>query len=211
MKADPQVLFHDLKTMHGEPRVELNFSNPLELAVATILSAQCTDERVNKVTESLFRKYRFLEDYAEVSIDQLEEEIRSINFYRNKARTIKEFAREVKERFNGRIPEDVETLEKMKGVGRKSASMIAGLAFGKPAVIVDTHVKRVVQRIGLSSSTTPQEIESDLRRIIPEELWTPLSLLLILHGRYVCKARAPRCEGCLLREKCGYFRRANRL
>ena len=211
MSKEVQGLFDDLRSMHGEPRVELKFSNPLELVVATILSAQCPDERVNAVTEALFKEYRTIEDYAKAPLSELEERIRSINFYRNKAKAIKEFATEVRENFGGRIPEEIEILEGIKGIGRKSASMIAALAFGKAAVIVDTHVKRVAQRVGLSSSEDPLEIEMDLRSKVPEHLWTPLSLLLILHGRYICKARAPQCEECLLRDRCEYFRETHTL
>lgn len=205
MKKDIDSIISKLKDMHGQPRVELNFTNPLELIVATVLSAQCTDERVNKVTEYLFKKYRTLRDYLDAPLEALEEDIKPTGFYKNKAKSIKTIAREILERFEGRIPEDVDTFATIKGIGRKSANMIVGLAFNKPAIIVDTHVVRLSNRIGFSTKENPEKIEEDLKRMISEPLWTPFSLLLILHGRYVCKTRRPECERCLLREDCDYW------
>jgi endonuclease-3 len=205
MGKEIHSIIDKLKRMHGEPRVELNFTSPLELIVSTVLSAQCTDERVNKVTESLFKKYRTLKDYLDVPLEMLEEDIKPTGFYKNKAKSIKNIAREIVERFKGRIPEDVDTFATIKGIGRKSANMIVGLAYEKPAIIVDTHVMRLSNRIGFSTKEDPDKIEEDLKRKVPESLWTPFSLLLILHGRYVCKARKPECERCLLREDCDYW------
>lgn len=204
MEKDIKSIIDKLKRMHGEPRVELNFTNPLELTISTVLSAQCTDERVNKVTESLFKKYRTLKDYLDAPLEVLEEDIRSTGFYKNKAKSIKNIAREIVERFKDRIPEDVDTFATIKGIGRKSANMIVGLAYGKPVIIVDTHVVRLSNRIGFSTKEDPDKIEEDLKRKVPESLWTAFSLFLILHGRYVCKARKPECERCLLREDCDY-------
>jgi len=204
MGKEIHSIIDKLKRMHGKPRVELNFTSPLELIVSTVLSAQCTDERVNKVTESLFKKYRTLKDYLDAPLDVLEEDIKSTGFYKNKAKSIKTIAREIVERFKGRIPEDVDTFATIKGIGRKSANMIVGLAYGKPVIIVDTHVVRLSNRIGFSTKEDPDKIEEDLKRKVPESLWTAFSLLLILHGRYVCKARKPECERCLLREDCDY-------
>jgi endonuclease III len=205
MGKEIHSIIDKLKRMHGKPRVELTFTNPLELTISTVLSAQCTDERVNKVTESLFKKYRTLKDYLDAPLDVLEEDIRPIGFYKNKAKSIKNIAREIVDRFKGRIPEDVDTLATIKGIGRKSANMIVGLAYGKPVIIVDTHVVRLSNRIGFSTKEDPDKIEEDLKRKVPESLWTAFSLLLILHGRYVCKARKPECERCLLREDCDYW------
>jgi endonuclease-3 len=205
MEKDIKSIIDKLKRMHGKPRVELNFTSPLELIVSTVLSAQCTDERVNKVTESLFKKYRTLKDYLDAPLDVLEEDIRPTGFYKNKAKSIKNIAREIVERFKDRIPEDVDTFATIKGIGRKSANMIVGLAYGKPVIIVDTHVVRLSNRIGFSTKEDPDKIEEDLKRKVPESLWTAFSLLLILHGRYVCKARKPECERCLLREDCDYW------
>ncbi len=206
MKKDVKGIFEKLKKMHGKPRAELNFSSPLELMVAAILAAQCTDERVNKVTESLFKKYRTAKDYVKVKDAELEEDVRPTGFYRNKARSIKNFASDIDQRFGGRIPDDVDTLTTIKGVGRKTANMVVGLAFGKPAIIVDTHVIRVSQRIGLTRQNEPDKIETELKKIVPQGSWTDFSLLITLHGRYICVARKPDCPRCLLQKECDYFR-----
>ena len=203
-------LLERLGQMHGAARVELRFSSPLELVVAAILAAQCTDERVNQVTKDLFKKYRSAADYAGVPDAELEEDVRPTGFYRNKAKSIRNFARDVVERFNGEIPGNVETLTTVKGIGRKTANMVVGLAFGKPAIIVDTHVLRVTQRIGLTTEDEPDKIEQDLRKLVPERDWTDFSLLITLHGRYTCKARKPDCPKCLLQVDCDYYSAAQR-
>jgi endonuclease-3 len=205
MKKNIASMIDKLKTMHGEPRCELHYSNAVELTVATVLSAQCTDERVNKVTKDLFKKYRSFKDYLVVSAEELEEDIRPTGFYRNKTKSIKNIAREVIERFHGKVPDDIDTFATVKGIGRKSANMIVGLAYGKPAIVVDTHMIRVSRRIGLTKNTDPKKIEIDLRRIVPQSMWTDFSLLMVLHGRYLCKAKKPGCERCLLREQCDYY------
>lgn len=204
-KKDIVSMILRLKTMHGEPRCELNYSNALELTVATVLSAQCTDERVNRVTEGLFKKYRSWKDYLDAPTEQVEEDIRSTGFYKNKTKSIKNIAREVIERFQGIVPDDVDTFATVKGVGRKSANMIVALAYGKPAVIVDTHMIRVSQRIGLTANADPDKIETDIKKIVPREQWTAFSLLIVLHGRYICKAKKPECAKCLLKDYCDYY------
>lgn len=204
MKKDAASILNKLADMHGEPRVELSYSNPLELTIATVLSAQCTDDRVNMVTKDLFKKYRTVKDYLEAPDAQLEEDIRPTGFYRNKARSIKSISKELVERFQGKVPDDVDTFASVKGIGRKSANMIVGLAYKKPGVIVDTHVARVTGRLGLTASRGPDKIEIDLKREVPMPLWMAFSLLTILHGRYICKARKPECQRCLLREDCDY-------
>jgi endonuclease III len=205
MTKNVDSIINKLKQMHGKPRCELLFSNPLELIVATVLSAQCTDERVNKVTESLFKKYKTWQDYISAPVEELEEDVRPTGFYKNKAKSIKSIAREILDRFKGQVPKDIDTFATVKGIGRKSANMIVGLSYGVPAVIVDTHVVKVAGRIGLTDNEDPVKIEEDLKRLTPQKAWTDLSLLLILHGRYICKARKPECERCLLREECDYF------
>ncbi len=209
MKKDVKAIFDKLKQMHGKPRAELNFSTPLELAIAGILAAQCTDERVNQVTPSLFRKYPTARDYVKADESELEEEVRPTGFFRNKTRSIKNFAADVEKRFNGRVPEDVETLVTIKGIGRKTANMVAGLAFGKPAIIADTHVIRVSQRIGLTKNSEPEKIEMDLNNIVPAKWRTDFSLLITLHGRYICVARKPDCPSCLLQKECDFFRKSS--
>ena len=198
-------IIEKLKKMHGKPRVELNYSNPLELTVAVILSAQCTDERVNRVTEHLFRKYTTVQAYVDAPQEELEEDIRPTGFYRNKAKSVKGVAREIKERFGGKVPDDIDAFATVKGIGRKSANMIVGLAYGKPALIVDTHMIRVTNRIGLTRNEDPEKIEMDLKKEVPEKSRTDFSLLMVLHGRYICKARKPDCPACLLQKECDYW------
>ncbi|OPY02095.1 MAG: Ultraviolet N-glycosylase/AP lyase [Syntrophorhabdus sp. PtaB.Bin184] len=205
MKKDVDSILNKLQEMHGEPRVELSYANPLELTVATVLSAQCTDERVNMVTKDLFRKYTKVEDYLNVPESELEEDIRPTGFYRNKAKSIKSIAGELLERFGGTVPDDIDTFATVKGIGRKSANMIVGLAYSKPGVIVDTHVARVSVRLGLTANRDPGKIEVDLKRVVPMPWWMAFSLLAILHGRYLCKARKPDCPRCSLREDCDHY------
>jgi len=205
MQKDIKSIIRDLKEMHGKPRCELIFSNPTELVVATVLSAQATDQKVNEVTRSLFKKYRTWKDYINIPVEELEEDIRPTGFYRNKAKAIMNIAAEIEGRFKGQVPQDVDTFATVKGIGRKSANLIVGLAYGKPAIIVDTHVIRVSQRIGFTKNKDPDKIELDIRNIVPENLWTDLSLLITLHGRYLCKAKKPECERCLIQKSCDYF------
>ena len=205
MKKDIERILGKLGKMHGKPRVELTYSNPLELTVAVVLSAQCTDERVNRVTEKLFKKYRTLDDYLRAPEGELEEDIRPTGFFRNKAKALKSIAGALKERFASKVPDDIDTFATVKGIGRKSANMIVGLAYGKPAVIVDTHMIRVSQRIGLTRNTEADKIEADLRRLVPMARWTDFSLLMIIHGRYLCVAKKPDCPKCLLQKDCDYF------
>lgn len=187
-----------------DPRTALNFSTPLELLVATVLSAQCTDERVNQVTASLFKSYRTAADYARAGLAQLEEEIRPTGFFRQKAKSIQGICREIEARFGGQVPGRLEDLISLPGVGRKTANLVLSEAFGTPGVIVDTHVKRVTQRIGLTKETDPERIEFDLMDYVPREDWTRLSNLLIWHGRRTCTARRPLCPRCTIRALCDY-------
>ena len=201
-----EYIINKLRDMHGKPRCELIWDNALELTVATVLSAQCTDERVNKVTSSLFKKYKSLQDYINAPDEELEKDIKPTGFYKNKAKSIKNIAREILEKFSGTVPADIDTFATIKGIGRKSASLITGIAYNIPAVIVDTHVARVSGRIGLTDKDKPDKIEKDIKNIIPEHLWTESSLLLILHGRYICTARKPECERCLLHDECNFYK-----
>ncbi|MDR2018474.1 MAG: endonuclease III [Syntrophobacterales bacterium] len=205
MEKNINVIIAALRKMHGEERNELKFGTPLELVVATVLSAQCTDERVNRTTPILFKKYKGFTDYLRVPLEELEEDIRPTGFFKKKAKAIKNIATEVEERFGGHIPEDVVALATIKGIGRKSANLIAGIAFRKPAVIVDTHVIRVSNRVGLTSNKNPEKIEKDLKQKVTEGDWLKFSLLVTLHGRYICLARKPECERCLIRDYCDYL------
>ena len=184
-------------------RIELNFSNPLELAVATILSAQCTDQRVNQVTVSLFRKYRTADDYASADAEVFEAEIRSTGFFRNKTRSVLTFARSLVEKHSGSVPDTMSQLVELAGIGRKTANVILGSGFGKnEGIAVDTHVKRLSQRLGLSDERTPERIERDLMELIPRPEWTNFSLRMIQHGRRTCTARKPGCDGCPVEDIC---------
>lgn len=188
----------------SDSRIALRFSNPLELLVATILSAQCTDIKVNQVTVDLFKKYRSAKDYAESNLAKLEGEIRPTGFYRNKAKSIQKCCQELVKRFGGEIPKTLEDLVTLPGVGRKTANVILGNVFGIPGIVVDTHVHRVSQRIGLTKNDDPVKIEFDLMEIVPKEEWTHFSNLLIWHGRKTCVARKPLCEICPIRKLCNY-------
>lgn len=192
-----------LKKEYPNPRVALNFSNPLELLVATILSAQTTDAHVNKVTEGLFKKYRTIKDYAEAPIEKLERDVSSINFYRNKAKNIKASAKMIIERFNSQVPKTMDELLSLPGVARKTANIILSNAYGiNEGIAVDTHVKRLSQRLGLSENEDPVKIEKDLIEITPHEEWGNLANLLILHGRKICQAKRPDHRSCVLSDIC---------
>ncbi len=191
-----------LRQSRPSAEVELNYRSPWELLVATILSAQCTDQRVNQVTPALFEKYRRAADYARANRAELEAMIRSTGFYKSKANHLIECGKAVAERFGGEIPRTMDELTALPGVGRKTANVILGNAFGQPAVVVDTHVKRVAARLGLTRSSDPDRIEQDLQRVIPKPQWTEGSQQLLLHGRYVCLARKPKCGQCVLYKDC---------
>lgn len=181
----------------------LDYSTPLELLVATILSAQCTDERVNKVTKSLFKKYRYPQDYAQANLEELEKDIRSTGFYRNKAKSIHGACKSIIENFSKRVPDTMEELITLPGVARKTANVVLGNAYGlAEGIVVDTHIHRLSNRIGLSSNKTPQKIEIDLMGLVPREDWIQFSHLLILHGRTTCRARKPLCSECVLNAIC---------
>lgn len=184
--------------------IALRSSNPFELLIATILSAQCTDVRVNQVTVDLFKKYRSPKDYAVVYLANLEEDIRPTGFYRNKARSIQKCCQELVARFGGEVPRTLDQLVTLPGVGRKTANVILGNVFGIPGIVVDTHVRRVSQRIGLTKNDDPVKIEFDLMVIVPKEEWTRFSNLLVWHGRKTCTAQKPLCKKCSIRKWCNY-------
>jgi endonuclease-3 len=183
-------------------KVELDYHTPWELLVATILSAQCTDQRVNQVTPALFRRYRRPQDYATADPAELEALIRPTGFFKTKAKNLMQCAKAIVETFQGKVPDTMEALTELPGVGRKTANVLLGNAFGKPAVVVDTHVKRVAGRLHLTRHTDPEKIEMDLQRLLPAEQWTEGSQRLLLHGRYVCLARVPKCGICAIYTDC---------
>jgi endonuclease-3 len=202
-----------LKKEYPDARTELDWGTPLELLVATILSAQTTDVRVNQVTKRLFEKYRTAEDYAEADLTQLEEDIRPTGFYRNKARALQGMARALLDKHGGEVPRTMAELVALPGIGRKTANVVLGNAFGvDEGIVVDTHVRRVSSRLGLTEEKDPEKIERDLLRLVPEEDRTIFSHLLIFHGRRVCKARKPDCPGCVLNDICpsAYYYKAPR-
>ena len=184
--------------------IALRFSNPFELLIATILSAQCTDTKVNQVTQDLFKKYRSAKDYAGANLTELEENIRPTGFYRNKAKSIQKCCQELVARFRGDVPKTLDELVTLPGVGRKTANVVLGNAFATPGIVVDTHVHRVSQRIGLTKNDDPVKIEFDLMEIVPKEEWTHFSNLLVWHGRRTCVARKPLCTTCAIRKVCDY-------
>jgi endonuclease III len=191
-----------LEKVYPDAKTALNYKNPLELLVATVLSAQCTDERVNKVTMDLFKKYRSAEDYARVDLSELEKDVRPTGFYRNKAKAIKGFCTDLLEKYNGQVPANLNDLVSLKGIGRKTANLVLGEAFGIPGIVVDTHVLRISQCIGLTKKTDPVKVEFELMEVVPKVKWTRFSNLLILHGRAVCTARKPRHEECKIVDLC---------
>ena len=192
-----------MKEEYPDARTELDWENPLQLLVATMLSAQSTDVRVNEVTKGLFEKYRTAEDYAQADLGSLEEEIHPVGFFRNKARSIKGMARALVEVHGGEVPRTMTELVQLPGVGRKTANVVLGNAFGiDEGIVVDTHVRRLSNRLGLSSEHDSEKIERDLLRIVSEGERTLFSHLLIFHGRRVCKSRKPDCPGCVLNDIC---------
>jgi endonuclease-3 len=192
-----------LPRIYPNAHCELNFSNPLELLVATILSAQCTDKRVNQVTPALFSRCRTAADYASIPQEELEGLVRTTGFFRSKATSIRAAATEIVEKHGGKVPETLEELVALRGVGRKTANVVLGNAFGKnEGVVVDTHVGRLSRRLGLTRHTSPEKIEIDLAKLFPRQTWTDLSHWLIFHGRRRCYARKPDCSGCELNDIC---------
>jgi endonuclease III len=191
-----------LEKLYPDAKTALNFKNPLELLIATILSAQCTDVRVNIVTYDLFKKYKSAADWAKADIKEIESDIKSTGFYHNKAISIKNSCVAIIERFDDKVPDTMEQLVTLPGVGRKTANVVLGNAFGIPAIACDTHVIRLSRRLQLSANSDPVKLEFDLAEIIPKKSWTLFSHLLILHGRNICKARKPDCRNCRIAKFC---------
>ncbi len=192
-----------LDRTYPEAHCELNHADPLQLLIATILSAQCTDKRVNIVTKELFKKYRSAADYANAPLVELEQAIKSTGFFRNKAKNIQACCRKLIVRHAGNVPQTMEELTQLNGVGRKTANVVLGNAFGiNVGVVVDTHIARLSQRLGLTKQKTPEKIEPDLMALVPQKQWTLFSHWLIWHGRRRCNARRPDCEGCEIKKLC---------
>ncbi len=191
-----------LAELYPQARISLDFTDAWQCLAATILSAQCTDERVNQVTPILFKEIPGVEAMAAASLDKIQELIKTTGFFRQKAKSLKGAAHEIVARFGGKVPSVMEDLVTLPGVGRKTANVLLGHVFGQPGLVVDTHVRRVAFRLGLTKQTDADQIELDLQKLLSPEQWTPFSMRLILHGRLVCFARAPRCESCRLLSDC---------
>jgi endonuclease-3 len=202
-KARTLKIIELLEKEHPDAKVALHYSNPLELLMATILSAQSTDETINKVTKTLFKKYTKPEDYANADLKELEQDIRSTGFYHNKAKNLQNSAKMLVEKYNSKVPKTMEKLVKLPGVARKTANIVLTNAYGVVAgVAVDTHVRRLAQRLGLSENDDPTTIEKDLMELVPKNKWMRITDLLIFHGRRVCTAKKPNCAGCVLNKIC---------
>ena len=201
-KKDLAPFLDYLKELFPEARCELIYNNPFQLIVATILSAQCTDKQVNKVTPALFAAYPDAESMSQAPIEKIEELIHSTGFYKNKAKNIKSMAYTLVKEHNGKVPDNMESLVKLPGVGRKTANVVLGNAFHVPGMVVDTHVKRITNRYGLTKNSDPEKIEQDLMKIFPKERWTELSHQLVLFGRYFCTAKKPNCNECKIFAYC---------
>ena len=198
-------VFNTLKKQYPAVKPALEYSNPFQLLISTILSAQCTDERVNIVTKTLFKKYRSPEDFVKVSSEELEKDIFSTGFYRQKAKSIKACCNELMTNHNSKVPADFDELVKLQGVGRKTASVVAGNAFGIPSIAVDTHVKRLSNLLGFIQSQNQDKIEMRLKELLPESYWINASHWLATHGRKICIANRPKCLECVLADLCPSF------
>ena len=192
-----------LRKVYPDAHCELDFYSPLQLLIATILSAQCTDKRVNMVTPALFKSYQKAREFAEATQDEIEKAVQSTGFFRNKAKSIRAACADIVSKHDGKVPQTMDELTALAGVGRKTANVVLGNAFGKnEGIVVDTHVSRLSQRLGLTKQTTPEKIESDLMKLVPRENWTDFSHWLIWHGRRRCTARKPDCDHCEIQALC---------
>lgn len=192
-----------LEKEHRDAKIALNHTNPLELLIATILSAQCTDERVNAVTKTLFKRYWSIEDYAGADLKELEQDIRSTGFYRNKARNIKKCCQMILDKFGSQVPKTMEEILELPGVARKTANIVLSNAYGVvEGIAVDTHVRRLSRRLGLTANDNPDKIEQDLMKLVPKSKWMRFTELLIFHGRKTCTAKRPKCETCVVNKLC---------
>lgn len=205
-KQDVIKIIEILKSTYPDATCSLNFKTPFELGIAVMLSAQCTDERVNKTTPILFEKYKKPEDFINTTIEEIEEIIKPCGFYKNKAKNVLGYAKMIIDKYNGKMPETMEELIKLPGIGRKSANVIMLEAFNNPeGIAVDTHAKRIANRIGLSNEKEPLKIEQDLIKIIPKKYFKDVNHLLVWHGRNLCNARKPQCEKCPLKNYCKFY------
>lgn len=206
-EKDVIKIIKKLKETYPDATCSLDFTTPFELGIAVMLSAQCTDERVNKITPLLFKKFKKPIDYINVPIETIEEIIKPCGFYKNKAKNIVGYAKMIIEKYNGEIPKTMEELVELPGIGRKSANVIMLEAFNNPeGIAIDTHAKRISNRVGLSNEKEPEKIEKDLLKIIPKKYFKDVNHLLVWHGRNICTARKPQCEKCPIKEECKFYK-----
>ena len=212
MKKNTKAILEALEREYGTDYVcYLNHENALQLLIATMLSAQCTDARVNIVTESLFKKYITAEDFANADLKELEKEIHSTGFYHNKAKNIIACCKQLVEKYGGEVPNDLEALTSLAGVGRKTANVVRGNIFHEPSVVVDTHVKRISKKLGLTKNEDPVKVEFDLMKELPKDWWILWNIHIIRLGRTICKAPTPKCEECFLQELCPEYKKKNKV
>ena len=210
MKKNTKAILEALEREYGTEYVcYLNHENALQLLIATMLSAQCTDARVNIVTEDLFKKYITAEDFAKADLKELEQEIHSTGFYHNKAKNIIACCKQLVEKYGGEVPNDLEALTSLAGVGRKTANVVRGNIFHEPSVVVDTHVKRISKKLGLTKNEDPVNVEFDLMKELPKDWWILWNIHIIRLGRTICKAPTPKCEECFLQELCPEYKQKN--
>lgn len=203
---DVNKILDRLEEIYPDAKCELNYTTPFELLIATILSAQCTDVRVNIVTNKLFKKYNTAQDFNKLSVDEISEEIKTCGLYKSKSQKIKQTAEILCQLYDGEVPNTLEELVKLPGVGRKTAGVVLSNAFGQDAIAVDTHVFRVSNRIGIVNTSTPEKTEFALMEAIPKKRWSKSHHLMIFHGRRMCKARNPECSICPIKDMCSYFK-----
>lgn len=200
-------LIERIQEEYRDAKCELNFNSPFQLLVAVVLSAQCTDKRVNQVTKTLFEKYPTAKDIASLSVEEIENLIRSCGFFHNKALALKSLSNDIVSKFDGQFPKTKEELKTLRGVGEKTANVVVSMVFKEPAIAVDTHVFRVSNRLGLAKASTPEKTQKQLEKILPKEYWINTHYALVLHGRYVCKSRKPLCENCRFKDFCDFFQK----
>ena len=201
-----KFIYDTLKEKFPSPSCELKFKNNYELLISVILSAQCTDKRVNLVTPKLFKAYPTVFDITKAKQKDVEEIIRPCGFFHNKAKNIIGACKDISEKFNGEIPNDYESLLSLSGVGRKTANVVLSVGFGKDAIAVDTHVYRVSKRLGLAKENTPEKVEKELQKVLPQNIWSEMHFLMVLFGRYWCKSQKPLCDDCKFKEICVYYK-----
>lgn len=203
-------LIETILNEYKDAECELEFETPFQLLVAVVLSAQCTDRRVNLVTKEMFKKYKNPQDFASLSLETIENEIRSCGFYHNKSLAIKSISQDILTRFNGEFPKTKQELKTLRGVGEKTANVVVSMVYSQPAIAVDTHVFRVSNRLGLANANTPEKTQNQLEKVLPKSCWSKMHFALVLHGRYVCLSRNPKCENCCLKQFCNEYKIKNK-